>query len=371
MKQPLHNKQILVITNMYPSEKHQSFGVFIKNQVNSLKQRGFQVDLAAITNPNSGKMNVITKYAVWILRTVFLLLAKGRTYQIVHAHYTFPSGYLALLFKRFFHTRMIVTAHGGDIDKMAKKSARLFQLTNKVLQEADHVIAVGEELRQRIISDFSIDPQKVSLINMGVNREIFNPQPKNDIREQLRISKDQKLILFVGNLLEQKGLLELMDAFEIIQQWDRKMTLTLIGAEKDVVFKKKLEQIVQERKQQGSVHFIGAMEQREIARWMAAADCLVLPSHMEGFGLVALEAMACGTPVVGTNVGGLKYLLGNEAGIITPMKNSKELANSLYYVLSSESEREKLLKNGMKKAEENDQERMLDRVIEVYFPTGG
>ena len=104
---------------------------------------------------------------------------------------------------------------------------------------------------------------------------------------------------------------------------------------------------------------------------MSAADCVVLPSHMEGFGLVALEAMACETPVVGTNVGGLKYLLANGAGVISPVKNSIELANSILYILSSEKERNKIIRNGIIKAEENDQERMLNRVMDVYFPTGG
>ena len=78
---------------------------------------------------------------------------------MIHAHYVFPSGYLALLFKRLFGTRVIVTAHGGDIDKMAKKSEKLFQLTKVILHEADHVIAVGEELHQQLMTDFSIDPR--------------------------------------------------------------------------------------------------------------------------------------------------------------------------------------------------------------------
>lgn len=366
-----HDKKILVITNMYPTQNHKSFGIFIKNQVEALRKRGLHIDVSAITNPKSGKVNVITKYSAWMLHTFFLLLVKGKSYQLVHAHYTFPSGFLAILFKKLFGCRMVVTAHGGDIDKMARKSDRLFQLTKKILHTADHVIAVGEELREKIVDEFSVPAEKVSIINMGVNREIFKPYGKRKTREELGISAEEKVILFVGNILEQKGVLQLVDAFTAIRGQDDRVTLRIIGAEKDYFFKKKLDEMIAEGNLQESVQFLGVMEQREIARWMCAADCLVLPSHIEGFGLVALEAMACGTPVVGSDAGGLKYLLQDGAGITVPVKNSQELAHSLSFVLSSKDKRDVLIKNGMKKAEENDQERMLNRVVEVYFPTGG
>ena len=367
----MKNKKILVITNMYPTQNHKSFGIFIKNQVEALRKRGLHIDVSAITNPKSGKVNVITKYSAWMLHTLFLLLVKGKSYQLVHAHYTFPSGFLAILFKKLFGCRMVVTAHGGDIDKMARKSDRLFQLTKKVLHTSDHVIAVGEELQAKIVDEFSVPAEKVSVINMGVNREIFKPYGKRKTREELGISAEEKVILFVGNILEQKGVLELIDAFTAIRGQDDGVTLRIIGAEKDLFFKKKLDEMIAERNLQGAVQFLGVMEQREIARWMCAADCLALPSHIEGFGLVALEAMACGTPVVGSDAGGLKYLLSDGAGVTVPVKNSRELAHSLSFVLSSKDKRDVLIKNGMNKAEENDQERMLNRVMEVYFPTGG
>ena len=189
-------------------------------------------------------------------QAIFTLLAKGKSYKVVHAHYVFPSGYLALLFKRLFHTRMIVTAHGGDIDKMARKSKRLFDLTNQVLKEADHVIAVGEELRQRIITDFSVEQQKVSVINLGVNREIFKPAAKMATREQLGVSEKQKIILFVGNLLEQKGLLDLIATISRLKQSERNVQLYLIGAAKDASFKKKLQQMVLEKTLSDTVQFL-------------------------------------------------------------------------------------------------------------------
>lgn len=367
----MKNKKILVITNMYPSSQHKSFGVFVKNQVEALKGQQLQVDVVAITNPESDKVSVLTKYLLWFLKTVFYLISKGSKYDVVHAHYVFPSGYLGLLFKKLFKTRLIVTAHGGDIEKMAKKSPRLFRMTRLVLHGADHIIAVGEDLYEQIMKDFSIPPEKLSIINMGVNRQVFHPISKREARVKCGIDREEQVLLFVGNLIEQKGLLELIQAFEIAVQNNADVQLYLIGAEKQPLFKKQLEEEINKRQLEGTVHFLGTKEQADIALWMSAADCLVLPAHMEGFGLVALEAMSCGTPVIGTNVGGLRHLLSGNAGIITSVKHPVELANAMVEVLSSRDKAEILIRNGFKKAEENEQEQLLQKVIDVYFPSGG
>nr|WP_263324814.1 glycosyltransferase [Neobacillus sp. Marseille-Q6967] len=367
----MKDKKILVITNMYPSREHKSFGIFVKNQVDAIKRKNMTVDVLAITNPKSGKVNVLTKYITWFIKTLVTLVTKGNKYDVIHAHYVFPSGYLGLLFKKVFKTRLIVTAHGGDIDKMAKKSKRLYQMTETILQKADHVIAVGDALHHEIVTKFSVNPKKTSILNMGVNRQIFKPVDRLFAREKCNYPKDSRMILFVGNLLEQKGLIELLDALSLVQEKVSNVELVIIGAAKNPAFKRKLDKKINDRHLVNSVHILGPKVQAEISLWMCAADCLVLPAHMEGFGLVALEAMACGTPVIGTNVGGLKSLLQNGAGVITPVKNPEELANSIITVLTSNDKRDSLIKIGLKKAEENDEERILKRVIEVYFPTGG
>jgi glycosyltransferase involved in cell wall biosynthesis len=367
----MKNKNILVITNMYPSSQHKSFGIFVKNQVEALKEQQLQVDVVAITNPKSGKVSVLTKYLFWFLKTIFLLIFKGSKYDVVHAHYVFPSGYLGLLFKKLFKTRLIVTVHGGDIEKMAKKSPRLYRMTRTVLHGADHIIAVGEDLYEQIKKDYLIPPDKLSIINMGVNRQVFKPYNQQEARVQCGIGREEQVVLFVGNLIEQKGLLELTEAFEMAIKSRTDVQLYLIGSEKQPLFKKQLEEEINERQLESRVHFLGTREQTDIALWMSAADCLVLPAHMEGFGLVALEAMSCGTPVIGTNVGGLRHLLSGNAGIITSVKNPVELANAMVEVLSSKDTRDTLIRNGFKKAEENEQGQLLQKVINVYFPSGG
>lgn len=364
-------QKVLVLSNMYPGKKSNTFGIFVKNQVQALKERGLAVDVIAVNDPSMGKAAVLTKYLLWVCRTLFNLLFKGKQYDVVHVHYVFPTGMLGLFYKKLYRTRLIVTAHGGDIDKMSKKGARISQWTKQILQEADHVIAVGDRLSQDIQEQFDVPAEKISVINMGVNREVFRPLPKQEARKRCGVSQEEKLILFAGNLIRQKGLIELIQAFQIIHERHPQACLTLIGSVKDPAFLQEAKNELARLKVEESTSILPAMPQTEVAAWMAAADVFVLPSHIEGFGLVALEAMSCHTPVVGSDVGGLSYLLKDGHGVLVPPKDPVLLAEGIEKVLSDPEFAARLTERGEQRAEANDQILMVKRVIELYSPTRG
>jgi glycosyltransferase involved in cell wall biosynthesis len=366
----MKKKKVLVLSNMYPGKQARTFGIFVKNQVEALRTEGLDVDVLAVTNPNMGKANVLKKYSTWLLRTFSNVLTKGKSYDVVHAHYVFPTGMLALLYKKIWKKRMIVTAHGGDIDRMAKKSPKIRKWTQQILQEADHVIAVGHELYRNIHEEFHVPKEKLSIINMGVNREVFKPIGREKARKQLNLPQDENVILFVGNLIRQKGLVELLSAYAKVKKEEEKASLYLIGAVKDVKFRQELDELI-EKYGLTDVHILDPMGQRDIAVWMNAASLFVLPSHIEGFGLVALEAMSCHTPVVGTKVGGLRYLLADGAGVLVEPQDEQSLYKGIINVLQNEQMVEELIEKGENRARENDQRYVIQKVLEVYSPPGG
>jgi glycosyltransferase involved in cell wall biosynthesis len=254
----MNKEKVLIVSNMYPSKRHKSFGIFIKNQVEALKSKGFTIDIIAVKNANSGKLNALLKYSKWFISAFLSLLFKGKQYQVVHAHYVFPSGLIGLLFKKTFNTKLIVTAHGGDIDKMARKHKVIFNLTKKILQTSDAVIAVGEELKETIISDFGIPSEKIHVLNMGVNRGIFRKVDKQETKENLKVQENSTSILYVGNIIKQKGLEELITAFDmLVSNSDKKFKLFLIGSEKDTTFRQHLQSEIDNRNLQGKVTFLG------------------------------------------------------------------------------------------------------------------
>ncbi|MDA3130929.1 glycosyltransferase [Aliibacillus thermotolerans] len=358
--------RILMLSNMYPTEKAPSFGIFVKNQVEALMNENQVVDVLAITNPEAGKKNVMKKYSTWFLQGLKLLIAKGKRYDIVHAHYAFPSGLPARLLKRRFKTPYIVTCHGGDLNKMAKIGPFFYQQTQRILVEADHVIAVGQDLAAQIIDNYRIPKEKVTILSMGVDRSIFFERPKEEARKHLRLPTDCNHFLYVGNLIEEKGLLDLVEAYALYREKDPTAQLHIVGPKNQAVFFQRLQQKIASLRVEDGIFFHGAKPQTEVAQWMNAADVFVLPSHTEGFGLVAVEAMACGTPVIGTNVGGLRYLLADQAGEIVPVSQPEPLSQALEKVITDQDYRKSLIEVGRKRAETHDKAVITKKVIDIY-----
>ncbi|MGP4077102.1 glycosyltransferase [Halobacillus sp. K22] len=358
-------KRVLVISNMYPSKVNPTYGIFVKNQVEALREQGLKMDTAVNKDNRSGKRNLIIKYGTWLLRILAKLITNGRKYDVVHAHYIFPSGLPALLFKKLFKSKLIVTSHGGDLDQMAKKNKWIASLTKYILKQADHVIVVGEALKQEVVGHFGVSPERVSLINMGVDRKLFAPRGAELMKQELNLSPDHFHLLFVGNLIKAKGLTELLKAFQSLNEERRNLELHIIGSMKDAGYLSELKESVQPENKE-VVHFHGTKDQEVLAKWMAAADVFVLPSYIEGFGLVALEAMSCHTPVVASDVGGLSYLLSDEAGVLVQPENATSLREGIDQVIADPERRAAMIQKGERIAEENNEKTLIKRIIDIY-----
>lgn len=357
-KQP----KVLVLSNMYPSKRSKTFGIFVRNQVELLRERGIKADVIAIRDPRKGKFLLLKKYGLFFLHNLIRFIWKGWRYDAVHIHYIFPTGIVGLWYKRLYKKKLVVTSHGGDIDQMLRKSGIIRQLSETILQKADDVIVVGEGLKTDIKENFQLPDEKVSVINMGVNRSIFRPISQETARRQIGIPHHQKIILFVGNLIEAKGVNELAEATNLLTEQHEDVVTHMIGEPKDPAFF----ETFSKKYTSDHLKIHDSVNQEQLSLWFSAADVFVLPSHMEGFGLVALEAMACNVPVVGSDVGGLTHLLEDDAGLKVEPKNAKELADSINLVFNDANLAATLIENGKSKAQRFDQNRLVQSIIEIY-----
>ncbi|PIC64454.1 glycosyl transferase family 1 [Sporosarcina sp. P13] len=330
--------KVVVFSNMYPSEQHPTYGIFVKNQVELLKNNGFDVKVIAIHEPGKGKFEKITKYLSWGMHSLIYLMKKKKSISITHAHYAFPTGMISLLGKKFFNIPYVVTVHGGDLDKMAKKSARIAKYTKRILQEASQVIAVGEKLRNDVIEVYGVSPQNVEVMSMGVDTNVFKPMGREDVRLLLNVPLNERVLIYVGNVIEAKGVMELLDAYERLRETHDDLLLYIIGSQKDQRFVGLVKEKIESKGVSG-IEFREPVSQLELAKWMSATDVLVLPSYHEGFGLVALEALSSGAKVVATNVGGLPYLLKDGAGVLVEPRDPEMLAEGLAQALVNEVSR--------------------------------
>lgn len=355
-------KKVFVISNMYPSKEHLSFGIFVKNQVDSLKKHQIDVLVAANDNPATGKKNTILKYSKWAKDVFSKGMKHKKDISVTHAHYVFPSGVFSLMMKKMFNIPYIVTAHGGDIERMAKKSTKIRNWTLKILQESSAVIAVGPVLAEQIEKDYGISKEKIHICSMGVNRQVFKPGNQKEVRKELGISEDTFMYLLVGNIIKQKGVEELLLAFkEVKKVSDKKVQLVIIGSNRDQHFIQSISGYLDE-----DVKMVSPLEQPKLVKWFQASDVFVLPSHLEGFGLVALEAIATDTPVIASNVGGLTSLLGNGAGHLVEPKNVSRLAEEMLNALNTPKEAYFNREAADEILHIHDAEEITKRVIRLY-----
>lgn len=329
-------RKIVVFSNMYPSMQHPTYGLFVKNQVGLLQSAGLDVDVVAIQNPGKGKIQALKKYMTWFFRSVLYMMKNRKKLSLTHAHYAFPTGIISLIGKKMFGIPYVVTVHGGDIDKMAARSQRIADMTKNILRQAESVIVVGDKLREDVINNFDVPEANVHVMSMGVDTSIFNYVAKVEAREKISLPIEEKILIFVGNVIQAKGLLELVEAFDSLKMSFPDSSLYVIGSQKDGQFVEELRSFIREKDVE-DIHFKEPLGQADLALWMSAADALVLPSYHEGFGLVALEAMSAGTKVVATDVGGLSYLLKDRAGILVEPKNPDSLAKGLWSALDENS----------------------------------
>jgi len=355
-------KKVFVISNMYPSNEHPSFGIFVKNQVEALKNENMDVIVAANQDPRTGKKNTLLKYGKWAKEVLGKALKYKKDISVTHAHYVFPSGVFSLMMKKLFNIPYVVTAHGGDIERMAKKSAIIRNWTENILRESSHVIAVGPVLAEQIEKEYGIPREKILVCSMGVNRKQFKPGNKESARKQLQLDEDAFIYLFVGNVIRQKGVEELLIAFQQVKKAsDRKIKLVIIGSQRDTNFVNSLKPLMDE-----DVLMVGPMNQQELVIWYQSSDVFVLPSHLEGFGLVALEAVATGIPVIASDVGGLTYLLGDGAGRLVEPKNPNALADEMLKALTTPKEQYLNQKACERILHIHDADEITKRVIRLY-----
>ncbi|MFC1962005.1 glycosyltransferase [Chloroflexota bacterium] len=192
-----------------------------------------------------------------------------------------------------------------------------------------HIIAATRQEKEDFRRWYQTPPEKISVIPCGVNLELFRPLGRDQARQYLGWS-DEKTLLYVGRIDPLKGIEQLIRAMALFPE-DAGTKLVIIGGDDSSSPEmSRLRSLVQELNQQESVRFLGTVKHEALPRYYSAADLCVVPSYYESFGLVALESLACGTPVVATDVGEMKHIIHQgETGYIVPDNSPQVLAEKV------------------------------------------
>jgi teichuronic acid biosynthesis glycosyltransferase TuaC len=224
---------------------------------------------------------------------------------------------------------VVIKLHGSDINVVARMPGPRRRL-EWALPRADRVVAVSRPLAEAALG-LGVAKDRIDLVPNGIDRDAFQPRDRDAARRELGLPNDKRIVLYVGNVLETKGALDLVRAFGEAGTRLAHARLVMLGGGKD------FEACAQLVKSLGvDAQLLGPKPHSDVPKYLAAADVLALPSWNEGMPNVVLEALASGRRVVATNVGGIPDIVTSETlGILVPPKNPGELAGALERVLSS------------------------------------
>ncbi len=265
-------------------------------------------------------------------------------FDLIHCHTLYDLGVCALELKKQQNIPLVVTAYGTDVNWLFEdfsRSARraspeIDQATREVLAGADAAIGVSRDLCGKI-EQLGVDPAKIHWVPNGVDRELFGPGDKTSERERLGWERDDKIILYVGNILETKGLGELVEGILLLHNRGAAKNLRVKIAGPDGGYKDKMVAKIAKAGIGKIFEFLGRVNHDGIAALMRAADLFCLPSWREGWPNVVTEALACGTPVVATTVGGIGEIITDpEQGLLVPPHKPVALAATLEAALKKD-----------------------------------
>ncbi len=279
-------------------------------------------------------------YAIWI--------ARREEVDVLHTHWIVPQGLTGAVCGHLLHLPHILSVHGTDVN-IAAKNRILGWVTKFVTRNCDRILTNSTYTRKTLLS---IDPsveERVEVIPMGVDVKRFQNAPSDN-----PIGKSQvPSVLYIGRLIDWKGLEYLIEAFAIVSQRVPGVQLIIGGEGPEEA---RLRQQVKRLGLDASVHFVGLVKSQDLSRYYHDATVFVLPSvraegQTEGLGVVLLEAMACGTPVIGSDVGGIPDIIQDGwNGYLVQERSPTQLAERIVALLERQVVREQFMRNGLQTA---------------------
>lgn len=323
-------KSILVISNMYPSDKYPHYGVFVKNCVRILQNAGYKVDVVSLQKCDNRFVKLfayILFYCKSICSGIF-----GK-YDAIYGHYASHIALPILMIRKFKDIKIIVNVHGNDIVPETKNDYRYLNLTQKLLKITDRCIAPSQYFKNILVENFKLRSDLISIYpSGGVNLNIFRPIGKKEACSFLEIECGYIYIGYVSRIEKNKGWDIFLRAVAELMKENENIRAIVVGDGDEC---SDYNDLVKMLGIENKTIKYNLLPQSTIFYVYNALDVFVFPTYRksESLGLVGLEAMACGTKVVlpdrygpasyGKNeINCIQFASGNEQSLISAIKEA-------------------------------------------------
>jgi glycosyltransferase involved in cell wall biosynthesis len=313
------------------------------------------LDMPGVTSVRCPFFPKIERIKGWLFTRAALRAFRGlgkRNFDVIHAHFAYPAGLAARELGKRYGIPYVITGQGSDVLLYPKENRYLRKSVRSVLTDAAAFIGVSEHV---CCAARELGADVCSHIPDGVDPGVFHPSA-----EARQRGKGKRRVLFAGTFLPVKNVLCMMDAFAIVSRKNADVEFRLAGeGPLGAAMREKAEALGI----QGRTVFTGMLSHGGVADEMRAADVLCLPSVSEGWGNVIAEAMACGTPAVGSNVEAIpEQIVSDEYGLLCDPSSPEDIAEKLLLALERDWDREKIAERGRTHTREG----AVEKIIGVY-----
>ena len=341
--------RILLITNMYPSKERPYQGIFVQKVDQKLEEKGADIERVVIGRKGPSLIN----YLWWWLKVWVKLLFLYRKFDVVYCHFVKYSMVPFIILPKVVLNKTVFNFHGTDL-----YSNRIFHyFMKKVLEKSGKIISPSLFFSTEITRILEIERHQIIVSpSGGVDTKLFFP---------VDIDNNPVVLGYVSNIVEDKGWDIFLRSISELKSKGFKFTARIIGSGPD---SSQLTQMIEDSGLEEYTKYLGRKTGLDLVREYQHMDIFVFPSKRESLGLVGIEAMSCGVPVIGSDIGGIKsYLQDGYNGYLFEPGDSKALSSALgkWFRLSS-SNKNTLKQNARETALKNDTDKIIDELYYVF-----
>lgn len=306
--------------------------------------------------------------------------SQGIKYDVVHSHY-WVSGLVARILQEKWDVPFVQMFHTlGQLKNSVAKSTGDMEVSTRIVDEgrvmkwADRLVAATPLEREHMTCLYGAEPGKIKVIPAGVDTSLFYPRDRAKVRELLGLPDlETPILLFVGRIERLKGIDTLLESVAVVSRYcsGRDLKVLIVGGggqtEAENAELRRVVELHRDLNLEDQVEFVGSKPQEMLPLYYSAADVTIMPSHYESFGMVAVEAMASGTPVIASNVGGLSFtVVDGETGYLVEQENHFQLAERVHTLLKNPELREQMGVQANVHAQQYSWENIAAQVEDVY-----
>ncbi len=347
--------KILLVSSLYPTAQKPGYGIFVRNGENGLKENGFEIERAVIADTPSGLLHKIALYISFYARILFVGIF-GR-YDIIYGHFVshicIPL-YLISLVKK---VKIVINIHGGDISVEGNVRKLIYRFIlnpfiKKIFAAAALIISPSRHYKRILAARYKLENDKIFVSpSGGVDPAKFKPHDPLECRRKLSIAEDKFVIGYISRLEKNKGWRFFLEAAAKIKNSGviKEVSFLAVGGGSQ---RAEFDEMVRAFGLEKEMTYIQKASHEELELFYGAMDLFIFPTLKESLGLVGIEAMACGRPVIGSRIGALgEYIIEGKNGFFFEMGDSEGLKDKIeYYYAMPPAGRKKITEAALKTA---------------------